>query len=261
MKQKITSYSSLFLLAVACVLSASTLQEKGNKNGKGPKGNNGKVQPKNDHSDYGNSPRNEQNGKGIDQEKNKKGQSKPGKNDKADRKDKPEKEFRMKGNHDADKYTLLGYNWNRDNFKERKNFRKQDKLTICHKFSKGSEAPVSIRVSANAAEAHMKHGDVRGECPPVNDSRYSDRYWRNRNDYYNNVQYNQEQVLYSNSILDYALQRLAGSRSQLAIMQSNNMPLADIQRKQAVVNNLEQNVSLLEQLIGVAANLVVNKLM
>jgi hypothetical protein len=54
--------------------------------------------------------------------------------------------------------------------------------------------------------------------------------------------------------------RLTSSRQQLATMQRNNMPVADIERKQAKVVELEQNVSLLETLISAAANLVVNKL-
>jgi hypothetical protein len=66
--------------------------------------------------------------------------------------------------------------------------------------------------------------------------------------------------MYSRSILDYALERLAASRLQLTTLQNNNMPAADIQRKQATVVELEQNVSLLETLIGVTANIVANKL-
>jgi len=38
------------------------------------------------------------------------------------------------------------------------------------------------------------------------------------------------------------------------------MPVADIERKQATVVELEQNVSVLETLIGVAAEVVANKL-
>jgi hypothetical protein len=38
------------------------------------------------------------------------------------------------------------------------------------------------------------------------------------------------------------------------------MPVAQIQSKQVVVTELEQNVSLLQSLIGVAVNLLVNKL-
>ncbi len=261
MKRKMTIYSSLFLLAVACVLSASTFQEKGNKNGKGQKGKNDKDQSKHGNPGKDKAQGNDHAAKNAENARGKNSQGKPDKEDKVKMNGKPSQEVRKNDRRYASEYGMLGYNWSRENFKDRKSFRKQDKVTICHKFVNGSESPVSIRVSANAAKAHLNHGDVMGDCPALNDSRYSDRYWRNRSDYYNNVQYNQEQVLYSSSILDYALQRLAGSRSQLAIMQSNNTPLADIQRKQQVVNGLEENVSVLEQLIGLATNVVVNKLM
>jgi len=261
MKKQITLYSGMFLLAAAFILSASTLQEKGNKNGKGQKENNGKAQNKNGNSANDKSKGNDQPGKNAGQGKDKDGQGKPDKNDRVDKQGKPSKDLRKQDKHFSNGYTMLGYNWTKDNFKERDRLRKQDKVTICHKFGNGSESPVSIRVSANAAKAHLNHGDVMGDCPVVKDDRYSDGYWRNRTDYYNNVQQNQEQVLYSSSILDYAMERLAGSRSQLSVMQTNNIPLADIQRKQLVVNELEENVSVLEQLIGLAANVVVNKLM
>ncbi len=261
MKKQITLYSGVLLLAASVILSASTLQEKGNKNAKERKENNGNTQNKNGKPSNDKVQRNDQPGKNAGQGKDKNGQGKPDKNDKVDKQGKPSKDFRMQGKHFSNEYTMLGYNWTRDNFKERNSLRKQDKVTICHKFGNGSESPVNIKVSGNAAKAHLNHGDVMGDCPVVNDNRYSDKYWRNRTDYYNNLQQNQEQVLYSSSILDYAVERLAGSRSQLAIMQSKNMPVADIQRKQLVVNELEENVSVLEQLIGLAANVVVNKLM
>ncbi len=95
-----------------------------------------------------------------------------------------------------------------------------------------------------------------GDCPLVSNSRFSDIFLRKRKDYYNNIQNSDEQVSYSRSILDYALVRLAYSRQQLAASQNNKIPAADIERKQATVIYLEQNVSLLETLIGVAANLV-----
>jgi hypothetical protein len=106
----------------------------------------------------------------------------------------------------------------------------------------------------------MNHGDVMGDCPELNNSRYSNVFQRNRTDYYNTLQNHYEQVTYSQSILDYAMARLINSRQQLVVMQNNDLPAAEIQRKQAAVVELEQNVSLLESLIGVAANLVVNKL-
>ncbi len=106
----------------------------------------------------------------------------------------------------------------------------------------------------------MNHGDVMGECANNANNKFSDIFLRKRNDYYNNLQNSYEQVSYSRSILDYALQRLTNSRLQLANMQRSNVSQAELDRKQASVVELEQNVSLLETLIGVTANLVVNKL-
>ena len=106
----------------------------------------------------------------------------------------------------------------------------------------------------------MNHGDVMGTCPATATNRFSESYLRKRTDYYNLLQSSQEEISYSQSILDYARQRLAIGRQQLANQQNNNMQAAEIRRQQLAVTELQQNVSLLEQLIGVAANLVVNKL-
>jgi hypothetical protein len=153
-----------------------------------------------------------------------------------------------------------GFRWDRETFKDRDKYWKQEKVTVCHKINNGAEPAVTIRVSKNALKAHMNHGDVMGDCPELNNSRYSNVFQRNRTDYYNTLQNHYEQVTYSQSILDYAMARLINSRQQLVVMQNNDLPAAEIQRKQAAVVELEQNVSLLESLIGVAANLVVNKL-
>ena len=56
------------------------------------------------------------------------------------------------GNMGNDEY---GYNWNRENFKDRKKFKNKDKVTICHKFNRGGEDAVTINVSANAANAEL----------------------------------------------------------------------------------------------------------
>ena len=153
-----------------------------------------------------------------------------------------------------------GYSWNDDNFKDRKNLKDREKVTICHKVNNNNEPGVTLRVSANAVNAHLNHGDVQGECSAATNGRYSDIFLRKRTDYYNTLQNSYEQVSYSRSILDYAVQKLTNSRLQLANMQNNNVPLAELQRKQETVNELQQNVSLLETLIGVTANLVMNKL-
>lgn len=153
-----------------------------------------------------------------------------------------------------------GYSWNNDNFKDRKKLKDQEKVTICHKVKNNNEPGVTLRVSSNATKAHMDHGDAMGECAAAANGKFSDIFLRKRTDYYNTLQNSYEQVSYSRSILDYAVQKLTNSRLQLANMQNNNVPRAELERKQATVTELEQNVSLLETLIGVTAKLVINKL-
>jgi hypothetical protein len=151
------------------------------------------------------------------------------------------------------------YNWTKENFRDRSQYRNKGKVTICHKF-RSNEEPVTISVSENAMKAHMGHGDVVGNCPAVTNSIFSDIFQRRRAAYYNDLYYGQDQYNYSNSILDYALMRLADSRSQLDYMRVNNYPAADIDRRQNAVLGLEQNVSLLETVLGVAGQLLVNRL-
>ena len=153
-----------------------------------------------------------------------------------------------------------GYYWDNESFKDRKKLKNLEKVTLCHKFKSNNQPGVTINVSSNALKAHMNHGDVMGSCPTVSDNRFSDVFLRRRTTYYNDLQNSNEQVIYSRSILDYAVGRLTNSRLQLATLRNNNVPIVEIQRKQATVVQLEQNVSLLQTLIGVAAELVVNKL-
>ena len=149
-----------------------------------------------------------------------------------------------------------GFTWNRVNFKQRMQIKNQQKVTICHHFNNSNKPNVTINVSPNAVQAHMKHGDNMGECRIVK-SQYSDIYLRKRTEYYNNLQNAREQVAYSQSMLDYARARLAQSRLELAVMQKNKVPPATIERKQAAVVQLETNTTLLGTLIGVAANVIV----
>ena len=240
-------FSLLILSAVAYV--AFTPQEKDKSNQKKQEQNKGRKEEKNNQGKNdvkNNKGNNEARDNNSDNDNERDGKDNNGKNH--DNKD--------NGNHDRDN----SYNWDRETFKDRNKIRNKDKVTICHKFNRNNEQAVTISVSSNALKAHMNHGDVMGNCPAVTDNRNSDIFRRKRNDYYDNLQQGQEQVAYSQSILDYALSRLANSRSQLATYQNNNMPLPDIQRKQATVLELEQNVSLLETLIGTAVNVLVNKL-
>ena len=289
MQKKITLAGILFLTTAVVMLTAASYQQKDkNNNGnaqkneaKGNKGqqmrsNDGRAQEKKqDQNDNGR--KNEQRGNGRDDYD--KGNSENKKNDRNDFDDNDKIDKKNKGNNSSgnngknddnrfndtklkyNKNTLYGYNWNDNDFKDRKRYRNQEKVTICHKVKNNGEPGVAIRVSESALKAHMNHGDVVGDCAAVNNTNFSDGFLRNRRDYYNNLQQTQEEIYYSRSVLDYALLRLANSRSQLQQMQISNMPAADIQRKQQTVTALEQNTTLLQTLVGVAVEIVANKLM
>ncbi len=258
MKKHLTWVSFSILIFAAVAFIAFTPQGKDkekqqhpNQGKKDMKNNPGKGDMKNNP---GNNPMKDNNGNNGNRDNN-------GKNNDRDLDD--NRDDRMnKGNNgnNGNKIPEYGYDWDRGKFKDRKKFRNQDKVTVCHKFNRNNDPAVAIRVSSNALKAHLNHGDIIGNCPVISNPRYSDRFLRRRTDYYNDIQQSQEQVLYSRSILDYAVARLADSRSQLAVSQNNNMPQADIAQRQATVMELEENVSLLETLLGVAANLLVNKL-
>ncbi len=260
MKKILTGLSiTLFILVVAFTAFAQEKEKKGNKKEQAQVG--AKKQDKQQGNAKGNSGNNKQDkkaGKNDDQgndDKNK-GQGNNGKDD-----DGPDGKNENNGVRKNDNGNNQdGYSWNKENFKERKKLKKQEKVTLCHKFNSNNEPAVAINVSSNAVKAHMNHGDVVGNCPAITDSRYSDNYLRRKAAYYNDLQNTQEQVTYSRSILDYAVQRLTNSRVQLATLRSNNVPAAEIQRKEAAIGELERNVSLLEIVLGVAANLVVQKL-
>jgi hypothetical protein len=165
-----------------------------------------------------------------------------------------------KGNSNRN-YTDYDYRWTRETFKDRRKMKNSEKVTVCHKFSRGDHQAVTIRVSSNALKAHMGHGDIMGGCPAYADKRYSNKYWDVRNEYYDTYYQHEDQVYYSRSVYDYALQRLAESRLQLNTYQINNMPPAQIEQRRLVVVELEQNVSLLDRLLTAAASYAVDRLL
>ncbi|MCE3283581.1 MAG: hypothetical protein K0Q66_2318 [Chitinophagaceae bacterium] len=234
------------------LVTVSSFQQKDKENkGKGnkeqPKDNKGKGQDKDDADKGKGNDKGNDKGNGNNKDKDNEGNNGNG-NDKDN-----------KGRNKA--ITDDGYRWDNETFKDRNDIRKgQDKVTICHKFNRADEPAVTIRVSAAALKAHMGHGDVQGDCPAVTNTRFSDGFLKQRTDYYTLLSESQEQVIYSQSILDYALQRLTGVKTQYLTLQNSNVPAADLERKRLVVVELEDNVSLLRTLVGVTANLVANKL-
>ena len=277
MQKKITLSSTLILAISALLLTSASLQQKekngkGNSqkneqnankdNGKGQKASNNNGQ--NDGLDNNNTNRKEKqkvypingdNGNGKNKQKDNKDDKGDDNNGKGDDKNNNKDKIKF------DKDGLYGYNWNDDDFKDRKRYKKQNKVTICHKVNRKGEPGVAISVSENAVKAHMNHGDVVGECPAVSNTNFSKGFLTNRQDYFNNLQQTQEEIYYSRSVLDYATQRLTNSRLQLQQLQNNNAPAQEIERKQQAVVALEQNTTLLQSLIGVAVEVVANKLL
>lgn len=259
MKNKLKLFSFSVLVLTALVITSAGTQQQKEKNQKEQKQNKPDKQDKKDKPGKADK-NNKAQAPGQQNKENKPGKSNERGIPQNDVENNDEKNKRNKDLKNG-KYVMNdGFKWDRETFKDRNKYRKQDKVTICHKVNDDAEPAVTIRVSENALKAHMNHGDVMGDCPQVNNSRYSNLFLRNRTDYYNTLQNHYEQVTYSQSILDYAQARLIDSRQQLITMQNNKVPAAEIQRKQETVVGLEQNVSLLESLIGVAANLVANKL-
>lgn len=254
MKKQLNRFGLAFLFMAAISFTAFTGQQnpnadKGQQKNQGKDKNQGKENKGNKNANQGND---------NNQGKHEQGDN-PDQSGKQETKDQRDQNENNPGN--GNKGKKDGYSWNRENFKDRDKIKKQDKVTLCHKFNRGNQGGVTIRVSSNAMNAHLNHGDIMGDCPAISNDRYSDNYLRRRGDYYNYLQESNEQVLYSQSVLDYALARLADSRLQLNQYQVNNMPVAQIESKRVVVTELEQNVSLLQTLIGVATELVVNKLL
>ena len=263
MKKRLTGISIVIMMLFAATTFTAFDQQEKNKNKKDQQENKGKGQGNNQDkaakAEKGNAQSNKNN-KGNQDQKN--DQANNNGDDKGKGNGKGNDDFNARGNSDKNKKdaAVYGYNWDRETFKERKKFRNQEKVTLCHKFNRSGEPGVTINVSANALKAHLDHGDVRGDCPDVDNTRYSDVFLDRRRDYYNDLQAGQEQVLYSRSILDYALERLSGARLQLVTLQQANAPQAEIDNRRVAVVELEQNVSTLEVLLGAAANILANKL-
>ena len=185
MKKLITGASIILMLCFALILTAATQQGKEKKQqGNSHQENKGKAnknQGKNENNkmDPGNNQHRENNKGNEAQEKDHKqdrGNDKVKSNQGNNENNNAGRSNDHK-NKDQNYYNgIYGYNWNNDNFPDRKKYRKQEKVTICHKISGGKDG-VNINVSENAVKAHLNHGDVIGNCPTIKDRRYSDIFY------------------------------------------------------------------------------------
>jgi hypothetical protein len=135
-------------------------------------------------------------------------------------------------------------NWKITDFANRKHPKDQKKVTICHHTGNDSY-PVTINVSENAVQAHLNHGDQLGGCAITYTDRWPKNYIVARETVYNNYETTWENMSYSEALLNYALQRLLGVKTNLDKSRSTLTP-AEIQRREALILDLQNNVNSLQ---------------
>ena len=141
-------------------------------------------------------------------------------------------------------------NWGFENYASRKRPKDNKKVTICHNTG-DSEFPVMINVSENAVKAHMNHGDQMGNCATNYSDRWPANYIRTRENVYNNYENTWETMSYSESLLRFAADRLLGIKSTFQTQRST-LSSQDIQRKEALILDLQNNVNSLENQLAVS---------
>jgi hypothetical protein len=140
-------------------------------------------------------------------------------------------------------------NWGMENFAERKHPKNQKKVTICHNPSGGGSNGVSINVSENALQAHMNHGDNTGNCNIDYSDRWSSNYVKSRENVYNRYEQTWETMSYSEALLNLAVSKLLGLRTNLDNSRST-MNSSEIQRREALILDLQNNVNSLDTQLG-----------
>ena len=141
-------------------------------------------------------------------------------------------------------------NWGFENYASRKRPKDNKKVTLCHNTG-DSEFPVMINVSENAVKAHLNHGDQIGNCATNYSDRWPANYIRTRENVYNNYENTWETMSYSESLLRFAAERLLGIKSTFQAQRST-LSSQDIQRKEALILDLQNNVNSLENQLAVS---------
>ena len=239
-------------------------QDKGNNKSDNTRGNNNNDQGRSDNGrkddnkgrSDNNSQGNDKNDRGDDKNKNKgnSGDRMNGsddnrgsdKNDKGNDKEKGNGKSRRE-NVKWDKDDNI--NWGFENYESRKRPKDNKKVTICHNTG-DSEFPVMINVSENAVKAHMNHGDQMGNCTTNYSNRWNDNYIRSRENVYNNYENTWETMSYSESLLRFAADKLLGIKSTFQT-QRPSLTSQEIQRKEALILDLQNNVNSLQNQLAV----------
>lgn len=143
----------------------------------------------------------------------------------------------------------LNLNWGLENFADRKHPKNQKKVTICHNPSKDNSNGVSITISENALQSHLNHGDKAGDCNIDYSDRWSSNYVRSRENVYNNYEQAWETMSYSEALLRLGIQKLLGVRTNFDRNRST-MTSSEIQRRELLINDLQNNVNSLENQLG-----------
>lgn len=134
--------------------------------------------------------------------------------------------------------------WGFDNYASRKGYKNYKKVTICHNTG-NDNYPVTISVSENAMRAHLNHGDQMGDCRINFSDRWPARYVKSREKVYNSYENTWENISYSEALLRFAAEKLLGVKSTFQT-QRPNLTSQEIQRKEMVIMELQNNVNSLE---------------
>lgn len=149
----------------------------------------------------------------------------------------------MNGKRDMD------LDWNFGNFADRKHPKNQKKVTICHNPSNDRSNGVTINISENALQAHINHGDEIGNCNIDYSDRWSSNYVKSRENVYNTYEQAWETMSYSEILLKVAMEKLLGIQTNLNSTRST-LTTNDIQRREALIYELQNNVNSLESQLG-----------
>ena len=265
-QQNILKISILPLVLITAITFLTNIQPE-KRNNRDKKENQEKVQNGDKGKDQNHKMNDKHSSKGNAQQGN--GNSNKNDNrqpDKSDRGTKSSSNKQGKGNSDnfnAGAYKSNGNNkvmngkrdgnidWNLDRFADRKNPKNQKKVSVCHNPSDEGSNGVNISISENALQAHLNHGDQIGDCKIDYSDRWSSNYVRSRENVYNTYEQAWETMSYSEALLQLAAQKLLGYRTNLD-RERSTLSASEIQRREALVLDLQNNVNSLDNQLGVS---------